>query len=91
MKYKYISLNEGFYNWLETDHLPISSQILFLNMIHQFNVSGWQEWIRISNQRIMSWIQTNREATAISARDKLLEKKLIVYVKGRKMNLININ
>jgi hypothetical protein len=67
-------LNEGFYNWLETNHLPVPSQILFLKFIHAFNQSGWSEWISVDNQKLMSWIQTNREETAINNRDKLLEK-----------------
>ena len=84
MQYNYILLNEGFYRWLETNHLQIQSQLLFLKLIHLFNISGWSEWLAVDNQRIMSLVQTKREKTFIEWRNKLLGKKLIFYTKGRK-------
>ena len=83
-KYNYILLNEGFHNWLETNHLPIPSQNLFFKLIHLFNLSGWSEWLAVDNQRMMSLIQTKREQSVIEWRDKLLENNLIVYIKGKK-------
>ena len=77
-------MNEGFYRWLETNHLQIQSQLLFLKLIHLFNISGWSEWLAVDNQRIMSLVQTKREKTFIEWRNKLLGKKLIFYTKGRK-------
>lgn len=82
--YNYILLNEGFYRWLETDHLPIQSQLLFLKLIHLFNLSGWSEWLVVDNQRMMALVQTKREQTVIEYRDKLLEKQLLFYIKGKK-------
>ena len=84
MQYNYILLNEGFYRWLETNHLQIQSQLLFLKLIHLFNISGWSEWLAVDNQRMMSLVQTKREQTFIDWRDRLMEKKLIFYTKGRK-------
>lgn len=84
MKYNYILLNEGFYKWLETNYLPIQSQILFLKLIHLFNISDWSEWLVVDNQRMMSLVQTKREQSVIKWRNKLLENNLIVYVKGKK-------
>ena len=84
MQYNYILLNEGFYRWLETNHLQIQSQLLFLKLIHLFNISGWSEWLTVDNQRMMSLVQTKREKTFIEWRNKLLGKKLIFYTKGRK-------
>ena len=84
MQYNYILLNEGFYRWLETNHLQAQSQLLFLKLIHLFNVSGWSEWLAVDNQRMMSLVQTKREQTFIDWRDKLMEKKLIFYTKGKK-------
>ncbi len=84
MQYNYILLNEGFYRWLEMNHLQIQSQLLFLKLIHLFNISGWSEWLAVDNQRIMSLVQTKREKTFIEWRNKLLGKKLIFYTKGRK-------
>ena len=84
MQYNYILLNEGFYRWLETNHLQIQSQLLFLKLIHLFNISGWSEWLAVETRRIMSLVQTKREKTFIEWRNKLLGKKLIFYTKGRK-------
>ena len=77
-------MNEGFYRWLETNYLQVQSQLLFLKLIHLFNISGWSEWLAVDNQRIMSLVQTKREKTFIEWRNKLLEKKLIFYTKGKK-------
>ena len=84
MQYNYILLNEGFYRWLETNHLQAQPQLLFLKLIHLFNISGWSEWLAVDNQRIMSLVQTKREKTFIEWRNKLLGKKLIFYTKGKK-------
>ena len=84
MQYNYILLNEGFYRWLETNHLQIQSQLLFLKLIHLFNMSSWSEWLAVDNQRMMSLVQTKRELTFIDWRGMLIEKKLIFYKKGKK-------
>ena len=84
MQYNYILLNEGFYRWLETNHLQIQSQLLFLKLIHLFNMSSWSEWLAVDNQRMMSLVQTKREQTFIDWRGRLIEKKLIFYKKGKK-------
>lgn len=84
MQYNYILLNEGFYRWLETNHLPVQSQILFLKLVHLFNLSGWSEWLTVDNHRMMSLVQTEREESVIKWRDKLLENNLLLYVKGKK-------
>ena len=84
MQYNYILLNEGFYRWLETNHLQVQPQLLFLKLIHLFNISGWSEWLAVDNQRMMSLVQTKREQTFIDWRDRLMGKKLIFYTKGKK-------
>ena len=84
MQYNYILLNEGFYRWLETNYLPVQSQILFLKLVHLFNLSGWSEWLTVDNHRMMSLVQTEREESVIKWRDKLLENNLLLYVKGKK-------
>lgn len=84
MQYNYVLLNEGFYRWLETNYLPIGSQILFLKLIHLFNLSSWSEWLAVDNRRMASLVQTKREQSAIQWRNKLLENNLIVYVRGKK-------
>ena len=84
MQYNYILLNEGFYRWLETNYLQVQSQLLFLKLIHLFNMSSWSEWLAVDNQRMMSLVQTKREQTFIDWRGRLIEKKLIFYKKGKK-------
>ena len=84
MQYNYILLSEGFYCWLETNYLQVQSQLLFLKLIHLFNMSSWSEWLAVDNQRMMSLVQTKREQTFIDWRDRLMEKKLIFYTKGKK-------
>ena len=64
----YIELINGFENWLETHHLPIASQLLWYKLIALFNRCGWQEWIAVDNQRLMSVMQIKREATFIEIR-----------------------
>lgn len=80
----YIELINGFENWLETHHLPIASQLLWYKLIALFNRCGWQEWIAVDNQRLMSVMQIKREATFIEIRNKLLEAGLFDYEKGKK-------
>jgi len=83
-KYNYILLSEGFHRWLETDYLTGLAQLLFLKIIHLFNLAGWSEWIKVDNQRMMCLVQMKREKSFIDLRDKLIEKELIIFVKGKK-------
>lgn len=83
-KYDYVSLHEGFYRWLETDYLPGLAQVLFLKIIHLFYKAGWSEWIQVDNWRMMSLIQMKWEKNFIELRYKLIEKELIILVKGKK-------
>ena len=83
-KYDYTLLCEGFHRWLETDYLPGLAQVLFLKIIHLFYKAGWSEWIQVDNWRMMSLIQIKREKSLIDLRNKLIEKRLIVFDKGKK-------
>ena len=83
-KYDYVLLYEGFHRWLETNYLPGLAQVLFLKIIHLFYKAGWSEWIQVDNWRMMSLIQMEREKSFIDLRGKLIEKELIILVKGKK-------
>ena len=83
-KYNYILLNEGFHNWLEANYLPGLAQFIFLKLIHLFNVAGWSEWVQVDNQKLMVMVQIKREQTFIEHRDKLIERGLIIFSKGKK-------
>lgn len=80
----YIDLMNAFELWLETNYLPIPSQLLWYKLVGLFNRCGWAEWITVDNQRLMSVMQIKREATFIDIRNKLLEADLFIYKKGKK-------
>lgn len=80
----YIDLINAFERWLETNYLPISSQLLWYKLISLFNRCGWSEWITVDNQRLMSIMQIQNEKTFIKCRDKLIEAGLFEYRKGKK-------
>lgn len=80
----YIDLVKAFELWLETNHLPIPSQLLWYKLIGLFNRCGWAEWISVDNQRLMAIMKIRREATFIEIRNKLIEAGLFDYRKGKK-------
>ncbi len=82
----YIDLIKAFERWLETNYLPISSQLLWYKLISLFNRCGWSEWVIVDNQRLMALLDMKREATFISCRDKLIKAGLFEYRKGKKGN-----
>lgn len=80
----YIDLINAFERWLETNYLPISSQLLWYKLISLFNRCGWSEWVTVDNQRLMSIMQIKNEKTFIKCRDSLIESGLFEYKKGKK-------
>lgn len=80
----YIKQINGFEQWLETNHLSSSAQLLWYKLMNLFNKSGWNEWISVDNQRLMAAIKVSREATLIKVRDELIEAGLIELQKGKK-------
>ena len=80
----YIDLINAFERWLETNYLPISSQLLWYKLISLFNRCGWSEWVTVDNQRLMSIMQIKNEKTFIKCRDNLIESGLFEYRKGKK-------
>ncbi len=81
----YIAEINAFERWLETNPLPISSQLLWYKMMNRFNRSGWSEWIQVENLDLMADLRTKREATMIDVRDSLIKAGLIEYRKGKKV------
>ena len=80
----YLDLVNAFERWLETNYLPISSQLLWYKLISLFNKSGWSEWVTVDNHRLMCIMQIESEKTFIRCRDKLIEAGLFEYKKGKK-------
>jgi hypothetical protein len=83
-KMTYIELINAFEIWLETNYLPVPSQLLWYKLIRLFNRCGWAEWISVENQTLMSVMKIKREATFIEVRNKLLDAKFFEYKKGKK-------
>ena len=80
----YLAEINAFEQWLETNYLPSSAQLLWYKLMMLDNKAGWSEWVTVDNQRLMALIQLKREATFIDIRDKLIEAGLIEYRKGKK-------
>ncbi len=62
---EYLKEVEAFEQWLETNPLNPSSQLLWYKLVSIFNRCGWEEWIAVDNLRLMSLIGIKREATFI--------------------------
>lgn len=80
----YIDLINAFERWLETNYLPVSSQLLWYKLISLFNRCGWSEWVTVDNHRLMSMMQIKNEKTFIKCRDFLIESNFFFYRKGKK-------
>lgn len=84
MNVNYLAEIIAFERWLETNYLPIPSQLLWYKLMSIFNRSGWSEWVVIENLKLMAAMQMGREATLINVRNELIKAGLITYQKGKK-------
>lgn len=75
---------KAFNDWLKADYLPPLSQLLWFKLMLRNNECMWSEWFVVKNQDLMAMIGVSSEKTAIAARDKLIEKGLLEYRKGKK-------
>ena len=80
----YIDYLNDFNQWLETNALPASSQLMFYKLLYVFNRAGWPEYVGVDNLRLMIMTDTKTENTVIRARDRLVESGFITYKKGKK-------
>lgn len=80
----YLDYLNDFNQWLETNALPVSSQLMYFKLLNVFNRAGWPEDVGVDNLRLRQMIGNAAEKTAIQARDKLVEAGFITYQKGRK-------
>lgn len=80
----YIDLLNDFNQWLESNALPCSSQLMYFRLLNVFNRAGWPEYVQVDNLRMM--IMTGVESThaIVRARDKLVEAGFITFQKGKK-------
>lgn len=80
----YIDYLNDFNQWLETNPLPASSQLMYFKLLNIFNRAGWPEEVGVDNLRLQMMLDGAAKTTVVRARDKLVEAGFIVYKKGRK-------
>lgn len=81
---KYLDYINHFNQWLETNALPVSSQLMYYKLLHVFNRAGWPEDVGVDNLRLQMMVDAKAEKTAMRARDRLVEAGFITYKKGKK-------
>lgn len=84
IKLTYIEYLNDFNQWLETNALPVSSQLMYYKLLHVFNRAGWPKDVGVDNLRIQMMIEAKTEKTAIQARDRLVKAGFVTYRKGKK-------
>ena len=80
----YIRELNAFDKWLNTNHLPALSQLLWYKLFMLFNGAGWPKQIVVENARLMAMIQLKNEKSFIEYRNNLVIAGLIMYEKGGK-------
>lgn len=70
----------AFEDWLETNPLEITTQILWYRLIAIANKSGWPEWFTVANITLQAKTGGITKATLIKHRNFLAQKKLIIYL-----------
>lgn len=79
----YIKQLNALYDWLQSNRLSSSAQLLYHTLLMINNKCGWTEWFERTNQAICGLIGID-EKTLIRARNELKQKGLIDFVSGRK-------
>lgn len=80
----YIDYLNDFNQWLETNALPVSSQLMYFRLLNIFNRAGWPEDVGVDNLRFQIMLDGAAKTTVIRARDKLVDAGFITYRKGVK-------
>lgn len=69
----------AFEEWLETNPLPVTAQLLWYKLMSINNKCGWAEWFDLANSTLMAKAGISSEKTLISARNVLVDKGRILY------------
>ena len=80
----YIDLLNDFNQWLESNALPCSSQLMYFRLLNVFNRAGWPEYVQVDNLRMMIMTGVETKHAVIRARDKLVDAGFISCRKGKK-------
>ena len=54
MEINYLAEINAFERWLESNYLPISSQLLWYRRMNLFNRRGWSEGVVVDKLRVMA-------------------------------------
>lgn len=79
----YIKQLNALYDWLQSNRLSSSAQLLYHTLLMINNRCGWTEWFERTNQSLCGLIGID-EKTLIRARNELKQKGLIDFKSGSK-------
>lgn len=80
----YIKFLNTFYVWEQQNPLTCIQECILMRILRRANISGWSEWIKVSNLELMLEMHITSEVTFRSNRNRLVELGLIEYKAGKK-------
>ena len=80
----YIDYLNRFHQYLESNALPLTAQLLYFKLLHIFNRAGWPPYIRVDNPRLMYMLGNCSEKALTTNRSKLMEAGFIRFRSGTK-------
>lgn len=80
----YIDLLNDFNQWLESNALPSTSQLMYFRLLNVFNRAGWPEYVQVDNLRMMIMTGVESVNAVTRAREKLSAAGFIAFQKGKK-------
>ncbi len=75
----YITEINAFEDWLETNPLPDTAQLMWYKLMCINNKCGWLDWFDLANTTLMAKMNISSEKTLISVRNILMDKGRIRY------------
>ena len=75
-KPSYLDYLNQFNLWLESNALPVNSQLMYFRLLNVFNRAGWPETVQVDNLRLRMMLDGQAETTVIRARDKLVTAEI---------------
>lgn len=75
----YITEINAFEDWLETNPLPDTAQLMWYKLMCINNKCGWLDWFDLANTTLMAKMNISSEKTLISVRNILIDKGRIRY------------
>jgi len=69
----------AFENWLETNPIPDTAQLMWYKLMHTNNKCGWINWFDLANTTLMAKMNIYSNKTLNTARNILVDKGRIYY------------